>query len=193
MHSRGGIRLNRGFNSHIKSANGLLMRLSRLSKNEMKYCPATLAAAVIISACVTPSQPSSLHLVIRAVEDTVVLQQTPEETAFTITVSVRNDDARVARVALCGMQAQRNIDGVWTTVFTPWCSSSAIRTLAPRDSVVVPVDVVGYTLPNRVPAFDPRMTAGRYRLVFGVGLDDPTVTSASTFLRAQASTEFFVK
>lgn len=130
---------------------------------------------------------------IRGLEDTVALQQTPEETAFTITVSVRNDDARVALVALCGMQAQRNIDGVWTTVFTPWCSSSAIRTLAPRDSVVVPVDVIAYTLPNRVPALDRRMIAGRYRLVFGVGVDDPTVISGSTLQGAQASAEFFVK
>jgi hypothetical protein len=169
------------------------MRLSRLSKNEVRYCPPTLVAALIISACTMPSQPSSPRLMIRAVEDTVVLRQSIEATAFTITMIVRNDDARVAQVALCGMEAQRNINGVWTTVFTPWCSSSATRTLAPGDSVSVRVDVIGYTLLNRLPALDPRMTAGRYRLLFGVDLDDQATERALSMTRVQASTEFVVK
>jgi len=164
-----------------------------LTQNKLGSFLTSLLAGFLAGACGGASQSSPPHIAIRTLEDTVVLQRTPQETAFTVTAIVRNDDVRPAQVALCGMPAQRDIDGVWTTVFTPWCSSSALTSLAPGDSVIVPVDVFGFTSGNTIPALDPRMGPGRYRLLFGVALGDPEAPTGSAVVHGQASNPFMVK
>jgi hypothetical protein len=178
-----------------KSSNCILVRAAKvISRNRVGWWVISALAALLADGCGSSSQSSPpLQIAVRTVEDTAVLQRTAEETAFTVTAIVRNDDTRLAQVALCGMQAQRDINSVWTTVFTPWCSSSALRSLASGDSIIVPVDVFGYTLPNRIPALDPRMVPGRYRLLFGVGLGDPGAPTGSSGGQVQPSTPFTVK
>jgi hypothetical protein len=164
-----------------------------ISQNSVGWRVISVLAVLLADGCGSSSQSSPPQIAVRIVEDTVLLQRTAEETAFTVTAIVRNDDARLAQVALCGMQAQRDINGAWTTVFTPWCSSSALRSLASGDSVIIPVNVFGYTLPDRIPALDPRMGPGRYRLLFGVGLGDSGGPTGSSVGQVQPSTPFIVK
>lgn len=138
------------------------------------------------------SRSGTLRVTARTVEDTVMLQQTPTATYFDVTGIVRNDDSREIRVASsCTPEAERDIDGTWTMVFTPACPALDISTpLLPGDSLVVRAHVAGYT--DAFPQLDPRMTAGRYRLVFGVFASDsqnPTATVA----QRQVSTPFTVK
>ena len=81
---------------------------------------------------------SPLRLTVHTVEDTVMLQRNLTATSFTVTAIARNNDSRPLLVAMCGTTAQRDIDGTWTTLFTPACTSSALMPLASGDSVVVP-------------------------------------------------------
>jgi hypothetical protein len=82
---------------------------------------------------------------------------------------------------------QTDINGTWTTVF-PANVANGITRLAPGDSVVVPIRVLGYSKPDTYPRWNPNTAPGRYRLLFGVGPDrrgPPT--------QAQPSTTFIVK
>jgi hypothetical protein len=153
----------------------------------------SLLAGLFAGGCGSPSPPPPPHVAIRAVEDTVVLQRNAEGARFSVTAIVRNDDSRSIQVALCGMEAQREIDGTWTTVFTPFCASSSVTSLASGDSVIVPVGIFGYTTANNLPKLDPRMEPGRYRLLFGVGLGDSLGPTGSSVGHVQASTPFIVK
>ncbi len=153
----------------------------------------TVLAAFSQNACNPNSNSSAPHLAIRTIEDTVGLQTTPVGTSFNVTAIVRNDDSRPLQVALCGTQAQRDIGGTWTTVFTPACISSGLTPLASGDSVIVPVSVFGYTAPDKAAALNPEMERGRYRLLFGVGVGDPTTINAYSVAQVQPSTDFIVR
>lgn len=123
-----------------------------------------------------------------------MLQRNPMATSFTVTAIARNTDSRPLLVARCGMEAQREIDGTWITLFTPACASLALIPLAPGDSIVVPIDVIGYVPAlNRYPVLNPRMGPGRYRVLLGVYLADPENSSRLIASQAQASTPFIVK
>src|SRR5438105_232068 len=133
-----------------------------------------------------------LRVTARTVEDTVVLKQTPTATYFDVTGIVRNDDSREIKVASCTTEAERDIDGTWTVVFTPACPVDGfLNPLLPGDSLVVPVHAAGYT--NAFPQLDPRMTAGRYRLVFGVFASDSQNSAFASVAQRQVSTPFTVK
>ena len=159
----------------------------------MYRCLLGLLASFLASGCGSKSGSAALRVAIRTVEDTVELRRGPDATFFKVTAIARNEDSRVLLVELCGMQAQRDIDGTWITVFTPACLSSGVTPLASGDSVVVPVTVFGYTVPNMYPPLDPRMGPGRYRLVFGVGLGDQSLPTGSPLGQVQASRPFLVK
>jgi len=123
-----------------------------------------------------------------------MLRRNPMATSFTVTAIARNDDSRPLLVALCGTAAQRDIDGTWTTLFTPACTSQGLTEVAPGDSVVVPVPVIGFSPAlNRYPILDPRMGPGRYRVVFGVFLGDPQNPRGLSVGQAQPSVPFIVK
>jgi len=136
------------------------------------------------------SRSAPLRVTARTVEDTVMLKQTPTATYFDVTGIVRNDDSREIKVASCAPEAERDVDGTWTVVFTPACPDNVLNPLLPGDSLVVRAHVAGYT--NAVPQLDPRMTAGRYRLVFGVFAIDSQNPTASVAQR-QVSSPFTVK
>jgi hypothetical protein len=163
-----------------------------LTQNRVGFLMSLLAGLSAVG-CGSASTVLPPHVAIRTVEDTVVLQRSAQGVAFRVTAIVRNEDSRLIQVAMCGMAAQREIEGVWTTVFTPFCASSAVTSLASGDSVVVPVGVFGYTTPNDLPKLDPRMGPGRYRLLFGVGSSDPLGPTGSLVGQVQASTSFIVK
>jgi hypothetical protein len=162
-------------------------------QNRVCCCLWGLLAAFFVSGCGPNSDSLPLHLAVRTVEDTVMLQRVSDATFFNVTAIARNDDSRPLRVELCTVEAQRDIDGTWTTVFTPACLSSGGAPLASGDSVVVPVNVFGSTVPNIYPLLDPRMVPGRYRLLFGVGLGDVLGPTGSSVGQVQASTPFTVK
>jgi len=161
-----------------------------LTQTGVRCCVIGLLAAVFAGAC----RSAPLRLTVRTVEDTVMLRRHPMATTFTVTVIARNDDSRPLWVAYCPTPAQRDIDGTWTTVFTPNCISQGLTLIAPGDSVVVPVPVTGYSPAlNTYPVLDPRMGPGRYRVVFGVFLGDPQNPRGLTVGQSQASTPFIVK
>jgi hypothetical protein len=135
-----------------------------------------------------------LRLTVRTVEDTVELRRYPMATTFTVTAIARNDDSRPLLVVFCPTPAQREIDGTWTTVFTPNCLSQGLTEVAPGDSVVVPVPVTGYSPgSNTYPLLDPRMGPGRYRVVFAVFLGDPQNPRSLSAGQSRPSVPFIVK
>lgn len=112
--------------------------------------------------------------VIRVTPDTVTLVRRPNGAGFYVTAIVRNATGKpfLAQVT-CGRSAQRLIDGRWTTVWTPVCVSGAgtVASLPARDSLVVDVNVFGFTDPAYAPRLDPRLQAGLYRVAFLVGVE----------------------
>lgn len=160
------------------------------TQTKMCRCLFGLLAAVFAGGC----RSAPLRLTVRTIEDTVMLRRNPMASSFTVTAIARNDDSRPLLVAMCGMEAQRDIDGTWTTLFTPICTSWGLNKVAPGDSVVVPVPVYGYSPASHTyPLLDPRMGPGRYRVVFGVYLGDPQNPRGLTVGQAQPSTPFIVK
>lgn len=134
-------------------------------------------------------------LAISTKEESVALQRTPDVTSLNVTAVLRNDDARTLYVAGCFGETQKDISGVWTTVYAPICFGRRPHlTIVPGDSVVVPVSIQAFTTtPPTYPVLDPRMGPGRYRLLFGVDLEDPQQGSTDPKARrAVASTAFHV-
>ena len=168
-------------------------RPREIAGHAMALRKVNLLAALIAIGCGPNVGSAPLRLSIRTVEDTVLLRRDSSVTAFTVTAIVRNDDSRPVQVALCGMEAERDIGGQWTSVFRPFCASNALSPLAPRDSLIVPVNVYGYTDSNTAPKLDPRMVPGRYRVVFGVYLGNQQRPESSSSSHGQASTLFIVK
>jgi hypothetical protein len=146
-------------------------------------------AVLMTIGCGSHTASAPLRVSVRTVEDTVLLHRDSSVTAFTVTAVVRNDDSRPLQVAMCGVEAERDIGGQWTSVFRPFCASNALSPLAPRDSMIVPVNAYGYTDSSTAPKLDPRMIPGRYRVIFGVYLQNASVTD----VHRQASTAFMVK
>jgi len=122
----------------------------------------------------------------------VTFYQSPKGASFAVTTTVQNEDQEIIFVALCGMEAQRDIEGTWTTVFTPFRTSNCLRRLAPGDSIVVPVSIAAYT-DHTFPQLDSRMKRGRYRILFGVFNGDPEGRPRATIGQAEPSTSFFAK
>jgi len=99
-----------------------------------------LLLSIIAGACSSGSGYNSppLRVMARTVEDTVTLKQSPTATYFDVTGVVRNDDSREIKVASCGPDAERDIDGTWTMVFTPVCPIDVLTPLAQGDSASLP-------------------------------------------------------
>jgi hypothetical protein len=111
-------------------------------------------------------------LVIRSARDSISLQRTPEMTSFAVDLIIRNGGSRPIIVGGCGPEAQRQISGQWQTVWRPVCVSEHASLVAPGDSLTGSLTIAGFTKPGIEPPLDPRMTAGTYRLRFGVS--DPS-------------------
>ncbi|MBC7788359.1 MAG: hypothetical protein H7Z74_00320 [Anaerolineae bacterium] len=136
------------------------------------YTLRIVVAASMLSCATYPPQATLLTITTR--EESVVFQRSSEVTSFEVTAVLRNDDARTLYVDSCFGETQREIDGVWTTVYLPFCLGATDMTIKPGDSVVLPITVRAFTTtPPTQPTLDPRMGAGRYRLLFGVDLKDP--------------------
>lgn len=142
--------------------------------NRLTALRAALACLVSLDLASCASRPTPLLVTIRTVEDTVLLRRNPEVTFLKVTAVIRNQDLTQVYLSHCGPAAQREIDGNWVTVYAgPFCLGSGFFRVGQGDSAILPVEIVGYTTPHTGPRLDPRMTAGRYRLIFGVGLTDP--------------------
>jgi hypothetical protein len=94
---------------------------------------------------------------------------TPEVGTFKVNVAVLNEGPNTMYLGGCGPEAQRQINNQWSTVWSPICVGSLGRTaIAAGDSLKFPVVVYGFRQPNREPALDARVQAGKYRLRFGL-------------------------
>jgi hypothetical protein len=147
-------------------------------------------AAFAIGGCATHRVPLAVE--VRALQDTVAFQRNLEATFFSVTAVVQNRDARAVYVSGCGPAAQREIDGTWTTVFSPVCVGSSAWIVMPGDSVNIPVTLYGFTSANMLPKLDPRADSGRYRLVFFIGPTDPAVGATSPPSTQQVTSSPFI-
>ena len=155
-----------------------------------RLCISAFSVALIV-ACSGASRVSPLHATIVTVEDTVALQQGGDGPGFTVTAVVRNNDSRVIQVAVCGTEAQREIDGTWTTVFTPACASMGLTPIAAGDSLVLPVQISSFRFSSSTGGG--AIIPGRYRLVFGLYAADTSSPTALSVGQAEPSSPFVVK
>lgn len=134
-----------------------------------RLCIWMLGAALV--ACASGRQVPPFA--IRVVPDPVTLDESPQGAGFHASALVRNDAARPLYVRqLCGVYPQRQIEGRWVIVWTPVCmSTGGLVTVPPHDSTAIEVDVFGFRAPDWAPRLDPRLTAGRYRLLVALGYD----------------------
>jgi hypothetical protein len=107
-------------------------------------------------------------VIIRSARDSIRLQHTAEMTSFAVDVIIRNRGSRPIIVGGCGPEAQREVNGQWQTVWSPVCVSEQASFIGPGDSSTSALTIAGFTKPGIEPRLDPRMTAGTYRLRFGV-------------------------
>ena len=159
----------------------------------MRFVP--FALALFGLGCVAPAPPSPifLNVAVGTLEDTVAIQRTPDSTYFNVTAVALNFDQQPVEVHACYASLQVEIDYSWRTVFVRNCRASDRTRIAAGDSLVVPVEVVGYANPNAFPLWDPKMAPGSYRLLFGVGPGDTRGLTTDPPTQIQASTTFVVK
>lgn len=132
--------------------------------------------------------------VVRVTPDTVTIVRRTDGTGFYVTAIVRSENGKPFLAYLaCGQSAQRLIDGSWTTVWTPVCvtTGDAVASVAGRDSLVVGVNVFGFTDPAFAPRLDPRLQPGLYRVAFLIGVDAGQSRTRSE-VREAASAPFVV-
>lgn len=122
-----------------------------------------LFASLCLSSCV--NRGPELRVTVRLTQDTVLLSQIDGATQFQVSAVVRNDGAQ-SIYSGCAPEAQRQIEGVWVTVWRPICQSPSTWFLAAADSTVVNVVPYGFNKPHAYPEADPRMQPGLYRLLF---------------------------
>ena len=129
----------------------------------------TLATFSLACAGATSSG-SGPRVTIRVVPDTVALARTEQGAGFLATAIIRNDDVEpVFWTNACTESAQRSIDGVWSTVWTPICASNfegRLTAIAVGDSMVVSVNASAFSDPRFAPTLDSRFQPGIYRLAF---------------------------
>lgn len=151
-----------------------------------------LMCAITLSAHSCARTRNSIALTITPVEDTVRLVRTPEVVYFRVSAVLRNADTRTLLVGECGPLAQREISGAWITVYRPICVGHSHWSLLPGDSAVIAASVSGFTAPNTGPQLDPRMVAGRYRLLFSIASVDKSGTIAAAVPTDVAASSPFV-
>ena len=129
---------------------------------------------MILTVCVACAiSKSRKSTVIRVVSDPVEMRRDSSAVSLRATVLIRNDGRRplfFSRNA-CGAELQRSVDNGWQTVWMPACTLVIVPPLriAPGDSVTTTFNAVAFTTNNAFPRYDPRMTAGRYRLLLPLG------------------------
>jgi len=163
-----------------------------MTSNTILTAKRSLLAVLALSsgACTPNTHPFTLS--IRTVEDTVALRVDPEKLSFNVTAIARNDDPHPVELLECRTSAQRDIDGQWITIFTPFCTTSGATMVASRDSITMAVAVYGFSAPNMLPRADPRMVAGRYRLVFVAREPTSEVNGPPSAVQTIPSLPFFV-
>lgn len=125
----------------------------------------------VMLSCATSASAESV--VIRLQPDVVSLRHEPDAVALDLRVQIRNGSPQPLFVAtgICGVELQRQVDGAWQTVWIPACGLGANppQRLASGDSVGTSFTARGFTDANAFPKYDPRMIAGRYRVVMRLG------------------------
>jgi hypothetical protein len=121
--------------------------------------------------CATSPTPGSVG--IRVQPDVVSLRHEPNAVALDLHVQVRNGSPQPLYLAtgLCGVELQRDVEGDWQTVWIPACGlvASPAQRVPAGDSVSTSFTARGFTGTNALPQFDPRMIAGRYRVIMRLG------------------------
>jgi hypothetical protein len=151
----------------------------------------TVAVTLILTTACAHS-PDLVQATIVIAQDTTILVLTPEVGSFRVVAAIANTGSRTIYLGGCGPEAQRKIGTDWQTIWTPICvGAPGVTPIAAGDSVSFPVVVFGFRQPNRLPAFDPRMQTGSYRLLFGLAGDAVGSTTPMAF-ELRPSTEFIV-
>jgi hypothetical protein len=145
----------------------------------------------VVTGCATMQIRPGL-VVIRFAQDSVPLERTAEAVRFRVTTVIRNDNSTPIVFGGCSPDVQRSINGIWTTVWSPTCFSEQSATLMPGDSLILPLIIGASTKPNMEPQLDPRMTAGEYRLRFGVSFAQGAERTSASPLEIRESPPFIV-
>lgn len=151
---------------------------------------ALAVTVTLIAACAR--SPESISARILIAEDTTILVLTPDAGSFRVNAAIINEGPRTLYLGGCGPEAQRMIGTEWQTVWTPICVGTPGMTSIPAgDSLRFPVVVFGFREPNHLPALDPRIQTGVYRLRFGLAKIAPDATGPVPLVR-YPSTAFIV-
>jgi hypothetical protein len=133
---------------------------------------AKVGLGLIVLVCLGCRTAAPPALVIRISQDTVVMKHGlskpcfPTAVCFFVTgVQINASDEPVYR-EWCDTAVQREINGIWTTVYAELCVGvGGTSPMAPHASTPLTYSVLqGFTDPGHGPAFDPRIIGGRYRL-----------------------------
>lgn len=146
------------------------------ARTPIRLFAALLSLGVGSAACARNRIEDLDTLLVRSARDSVQLRRTADMTSFTVDVIIRNGGSRPIVVGGCGPEAQREISGQWHTIWSPVCVSAQFSLIAPGDSLTGAVTIAGFTRPGIEPPLDPRMTAGTYRLRFGVSVPPSSET-----------------
>jgi hypothetical protein len=153
----------------------------------LHWIVAVAAPGLLVASCARNSTESEVEkTTVRFVQDSVPLVVMPNVTSFQVTVVITNGGAQKVEFGGCGPAAQRSVGGQWQTVWTPTCLTPQSASIAPGDSLTLPIGVAGPTQPSS------DLVSGTYRLSFGVWYSDSVNPTAPVQLEALNSPPFKV-
>jgi hypothetical protein len=83
-----------------------------------------------------------------------------------VVATITNHSDRRLYGDYCYVEAQREIEGTWVTVWNETCLVQHLTSIAPGDSVVRTIRIKGSVAADDPLKADPRLSAGTYRLTF---------------------------
>lgn len=145
------------------------------------------ARAVGMLAALLPAMPgcrsgtisSTGAVVVRLRDDIVTVRSEASGVYATLPVEIYNTGQRTGYYQVsCGVQLQRQVDTVWTTLWSQICVDAGTPlALAPLQRASVDIPFAAYRTSTALPQADPRLVTGVYRILiqYGFELRDRTV------------------
>jgi hypothetical protein len=129
----------------------------------------SLVLTVCADGCVRGSPittPASSPILVTVDEHVVTFVRRPTFAFVRVGATVHNRSDRPLYGDVCYVEAQREIEQKWVTVWNESCLVEHLTTIAPGDSLRRTFTIKGSFAPDDPMKADPRLTAGTYRITF---------------------------
>jgi hypothetical protein len=129
---------------------------------------------------------------IRPIQEPIILHRSRHGVHIEMDVMLRNKGSAAIYLLDCSPELQRNLNDQWVTVWSPPCINfGPPQEILPGNSSVVPVKISAFSDRSSQPQLDPRLQAGKYRLLWHITSSENGTGSANQRSSAPSYSEQF--